>query len=72
MGFTTRTFEETPAPDTEAITKAAEQIDIARQALLKAAHHLDHSPTRYLRVGALGLKDRADSLSIRLTEFADD
>jgi hypothetical protein len=69
-GFTTRTLKAPPAPDPEAVTKAAEQIDIARRALLKAAHHLDDSPTRSLHIEALELKDRGDNLSIRLTEFA--
>jgi len=69
-GFTTRTLKEAPSPDTEAVTKAAEQIEVARQALLKAAHHLDDTPTRRLHMDVLEQKERADKISIRLTEFA--
>lgn len=70
MNFTTRTLQETPSPDTEAITKAAEQLEIARQALLRAAHYLDDSPTRRLHLDVLNQKGLADKVSIRLTEFA--
>jgi hypothetical protein len=69
--ITTRTLKATPTPALEAVTGAGEQLEIARQALLKAAHHLDDSATRCLHEDALELKDRANGLSIRLTEFVD-
>lgn len=72
MTFTTRTLKATPAPDPEAVTAAAEQFEIVRQALLKAARHLDASSTRRLHIETSELKDRADQLSVKLTEFAGD
>jgi hypothetical protein len=69
-GFTTRTLKEAPPPDIKAVGKAAEQIEIARRALLKAAHHLDASSTRHLHRDVLEQKELADRTSIRLTEFA--
>jgi hypothetical protein len=68
-GFTTRDFKAAEAPDPTAVAAAGEQLEIARQALLKAGHHLDASPTRRLHKNTLDAKDRVNGLSIRLTEF---
>lgn len=59
-GFTTRTLQQAEAP---------EQAEIARQALLKMAHHLDDSATRHLHRKGLLAKASVDELSIELTEF---
>ncbi len=72
MAATTRAFKDVEAPEPAEIGRAAEQIEIARQALRKAGHHLDASSTRHLHIGTLDLKDGADKLSVKLTEFAGD
>lgn len=71
MSYTTRDPKAAPAPDPERIHAAAEQGEIARQALLKMARHLDASPTRRLHIDVTELREAADRLSIRLTEFVD-
>ena len=70
-GITTRTFKAPETPDPKAVAAAGEQLEIARQALLKAAHHLDVSPTRRLHRDTLYAKELVDHLSISLTEWVD-
>jgi hypothetical protein len=69
MAFTVKDLKVIPDPDPKAVAAAAQQIDLARQALLKAASHLDDSTTRHMHRDTLLVKDRVDSLLIGLTEW---
>ena len=69
VSFTTRTLKQADAPEPERIVAAAEQLEIARQALIKAARHLDASPTRHQHRIALLAKEPVDQLSVALTDW---
>jgi hypothetical protein len=69
MAFTVKDLKATPDPDPKAVADAAQQIDIARQALLKAASHLDDSTTRHMHRDTLLAKDKVDRLLVGLTEW---
>lgn len=56
------------APDPEKVTAAGSELLEARRCLLRAAHHLDDSPTRELNTEVHDLRDNLDYLMVKLAE----